>query len=106
MMEDLFNKALSMCDIDVEWRYNYLNELLCNLEDQSMELYEEIEKATIDQQIAELLITDYNVDVRNDLAFANKRVVKLQKELDEVEYRIEAVSDLYDDCLFNILANL
>lgn len=103
---DLFQEALDMCDVDVRWRYEYLFDLLCNLEDESMELYEELEKANVDYEIADRLIEEYDFDAGSDLIYANKRVTDLTKEIEEVEYRIDVVTDLYDECFFNILANL
>lgn len=101
----LFTKALNMCDVDVEWRYNYLDDLLCSLQDESMELYEELERAKIDEEIAEALINDYGFDARNDLINCNIKRVELQKELEEIEYRIEATNDLYDEVFYGILEN-
>lgn len=103
--EDTFQKALAMCDVDIKWRYEYLDSLMCDLSDESMALYEEIERAKIDEEIAEGLI-DYDVDARKDLIYANTRVVSLTKELEELECRMEVVNDLYDEVFCGIIANL
>lgn len=104
--EDLFQKALDMCDITEKWKYEYLNNLLCDMDDRLMELYQEIEECTVDFEIAERLIEDYDVDVRNDLLYANQRVTSLKRELEELECRIEATTDIFDECFYSIMKNL
>lgn len=101
---DLFEKALDMCDADIKWRYDYLNNLLCDLEDKEAELYQAIVEAEIDAEIAKSLSENYNRKL--DLSKTRVRKDELNKELEKIRDTRDVVEDLFDEVYFNILANL
>ncbi|MSU01390.1 hypothetical protein [Tissierella pigra] len=101
-----FEDALDMCDYDIKVKFAYLDNLLCDLDDDISEVFEEIAYAEVDEEICNRLIESDFEDERERLFKINQRQMKLAEELDYLQVKYDIVEDLYEEVLFNILANI
>lgn len=95
--ETTFQDYLYDCDAEVQIKFSYIDELLCETDDKIVEIFEEIQKAQIDEDIAEKMGQD---EVMTE---ANKRRYILQQKLKIWEERCEILEEMYEDMLLKIL---
>lgn len=95
--ETTFQDYLYDCDAEVQIKFSYLDELLCETDDAIVEIFEEIQKAQIDEDIAEKM---GQVQIQID---ENKRRYVLQQKLKIWEERCEILEDMYEEMLLKIL---
>ena len=103
--EKSFEDYLDECDYDVQIKFNYLDELLCQLDDQISETFADIQKVEIDQEVL-LKMDEYYDDIvikTEDIIAVNRERVKLTKRLNILEKRYDVVEELYEDMMFQIL---
>lgn len=101
-----FEDALDLCDFEIKCRYDYLDELLCNIDDEIMYLAEEIERANIDKEVAEEMLDLGFEEARDKMIEANRERVELNKRLKYLEEKYEITMDLFDEVFLGILANI
>ncbi len=111
-----FQDAYDMCDFEIQCRYNYLDQLLCEIDDEIMYLTEELEKAKVNGEIAKELINNNEEIARklfedygeiNEKTLSNGfRIEKIQEEIDYLYEKYEIVMDMYDEVFLGILANI
>lgn len=92
-----FEDCLDECDYDIQIKFSYLDELLCECDDAIVEIFEEIQKAEIDEEIAE---KTGQAEIMID---TNKHRVLLQKKLKIYEERYDILEEMYEDMMFQIL---
>lgn len=101
-----FEDALDLCDFEIQVKYDYLDELLCNIDDEMMYLTEEIERAKVDEEVAEVMWKNGFNSAREKLVSANRKRSQLQNRLEYLEEEYEIVMDMWDEVFLGILANL
>ncbi|WP_313757168.1 hypothetical protein [Tissierella sp.] len=101
-----FEEALDICDYDIKERFYYLDDLLCELDDEIMETSAEVIYADVDEEICKRLIESDFEDERERLFKTNQRQRKLAEELDYLQVKYDITEDLYEEMLFNILKNI
>lgn len=101
-----FEDALDLCDFEIQCRYNYLDELLCEIDNEIMYLTEEIEKVKVNRKVAEEMLERGFESARDKMIEANRDRVKLNKKLKYLEEEYEIVMDKYDEIFINILENI
>lgn len=92
-----FEDCLDNCDADIQIKFNYLDELLCGLDDEISEVFEDIQKAEVDMEIATKLLD------RKRYNEANLARTDLKNYLGKLEDEYSVVDDLYEDMMLNIL---
>lgn len=95
--ETTFQDYLYDCDAETQIKFSYIDELLCETDDKIVEIFEEIQKAQIDEDIAEKMGQD---QIQID---ENKRRYVLQQKLKIWEERYEVLEDMYEDMIYQIL---
>ncbi|NMA73520.1 MAG: hypothetical protein GX963_05035 [Bacteroidales bacterium] len=98
--ENLFQKALDMCPAEIQIRFNYINDLLCDTNDEVYECFTNIQKLEVDEEVLEK-INDFF-----EIAKVNRERVNLQRKLEYLEAKEDILEDMFDEMLLNILANL
>ncbi|HHV25986.1 MAG TPA: hypothetical protein GXX63_02180 [Tissierellia bacterium] len=101
-----FEDAYNMCPLEIQIKYNYLDELLCEIDDTMMYLTEEIEKVKVNREVAEEMLERGFESARDKMIEANRDRVKLNKKLKYLEEEYEIVMDKYDEIFINILENI
>ena len=101
-----FEDALDMCDVEIQERYSYLDSLLCELDDEMLETYKEIEYAKVDEEICKRLIESDFDDKKEELVHIQKRLNRLTEKLDYLQVKYDITDDLYEEMFLSILANL
>lgn len=94
-----FTRCLGMCSAETQIKYNYLNDLTCECDDAIVECYREIQKAQIDEDLAEEM-GQGTVQIE-----ANRRRYVEQQKLKVLEERYDLLLDKLDEMFFVILQN-
>lgn len=97
MKEVTFYGLLEECDYSVQCRVKYLDEQLCDCDDEVLEVVAEIERLKVEKEVA-FALEDYKEAERY-----NKLIYWQSKLLEYLEDRYEALLDLWDDVYFNVL---
>ena len=93
-----FKKVLDQCSVEIQYKYHYVNEELCNASDEIVELTRDIAEMEIELLIA----TDLkDADAINDIT---ENIKQLQISLDYQNIRYESLEDIYDELYFSIIA--
>lgn len=97
---DLFQKKLADCDAEIIWRYNYIDDQCCEVEDEQLEVGKEIEELKVEIEILKRMGED-----KNDM-----EIKELEDELDDLFIekdrlwqREEILEDMWEDEFVKIL---
>lgn len=95
-------KALQECDVDVRDKFLYLDDILCDLEDEIEALHEEIMYIEIDIEIAKRM---FKTKFAEDYALAilqEKKKVFLE-ELEYLNVKYDVVEEMYEEMMLGLL---
>jgi len=95
-----FEDALSMTDVEIQIRYDYLDSLLYEIDDEIFELFEEIERLKIDLDIAKALEDKFTMQkIESIISFK-------ELELEKLEDKQYIIEDMFEEVFLGILANI
>lgn len=95
--ENVIEKKLGECNIEVQYRFNYIDNQCCEVEDEQLEIIQEIEELNVELEIAKRMSNDEEA----------KQIEQAIKEdgsyLEYLYEREEILEDLWEEELSKIL---
>lgn len=95
-------KALAECDVDVRDKFLYLDDILCDLEDEIEVLHEEITLIEVDIEIAKRIhSTQFQEDYALAILAEKKKV--FEEELEYLNVKYDVVEEMYEEMMMKLL---
>ena len=95
-------KALAECDVEIRDKFLYLDDILCDIEDEIMVLHEEITYVEVDIEIAKRI---HSTKFQEDYAIAilaDKKKV-FEEELEYLNVKYDVVEEMYEEMMLGLL---
>ena len=95
-------KALAECDVDVRDKFLYLDDILCDLEDEIEVLHEEITLIEVDIEIAKRI---HSKQFAEDYAIAilQEKQRVFSEELEYLNVKYDVVEEMYEEMMMKLL---
>jgi hypothetical protein len=96
--EDIFQKRLDEVDAEVKWRYDYINDKCCSIEDEELEVAKTIVELEVDLEVARILKNE------EELKSLIKDITRNKKYLENLYEKSEVYEDLFDEVFSQVMS--
>ena len=96
----IIEQKLQDCDVEAIWRFNYLDDQCCQVEDEQLEVGKKIEETKVEIEVLKRMDEDENdMEIKN----LEEELDDLFVEKDRLYEREDILEDLWEEMLIEIL---